>query len=215
MFRKSNKPKRKRTAAHNIADDFEREKHKKELEKFLKQLNEDGTPKKPLTDSQIMSIVRGAIREKWMYAPNKLAYLNQHIIPDDDPNTRQRWKVQCEYCNKWFKKSDVQVDHCKGEHSLKTPEDLFQFYDSICNIGFDDMKVTCVPCHELKTAMERYNLTEEEAIIFKKVTAWKSDYPKANDQKKWLTSHGYKGEALKNAETREAAILGYFQKENK
>lgn len=35
MFRKSNKPKRKRTAAFNIADEFEREKHKKELDKFL------------------------------------------------------------------------------------------------------------------------------------------------------------------------------------
>lgn len=214
MFkRRSSKPKRQRTAAYNIADDFERDKHKKELEGFLKKLNEDGTPKKPLTESQIMSIVRGAIREKWMYAPNKLAYLNMGIVPDDDPNTRSRWKCQCEQCKGWFKKGEIQIDHEAGEHSLKTPEDLFKFYDSICNIGFDGMQRLCEDCHTIKTVMERYNLSEEDAITLKKVTAWEKKTPKAADQKKFLKSKGFAEKEVNNTENRRIAALKYF-KEN-
>lgn len=205
------KAKRVRTAPHNIADDFERSRHQKETEKFLRQLNEDGSPKKPLTESQIMGLCRGAIRERWMYSPVRLAYLNQHIVPDDDPNTRRRWKGTCMYCGKEFKKSDLQIDHWEGEHSLKSPDDLFKFYHSIHNITFNDLKMTCIPCHEIKTAMERYGLTEEEAVVFKKVTAWRAKYPKATQQKVWLKGKGFSAGDMKNAGTREAAVLKYYQ----
>lgn len=210
-FRKSNKPKRQRTAPHNIADDFEKEKHLKELEKFLRQLDEDGSPKKHLTDSQILSLARGAIRDRWMFSNTKLAYLNQGIIPDDDPNTRRRWKCQCESCEKWFGKNDIQVDHKVGEHSLKTVEDIIPFADSILNVTFDQLQLLCEECHTIKTAMERYNLTEDEAITFKKVTSWEKKFTKANDQKEFLISKGFKASEVSNSDKRRQAALEYFK----
>lgn len=210
-FSRSSKPKRKRTAPHNIADDFEREKHKKELEGFLSKLNEDGTPKKPLTESQIMGIVRGAIREKWMYAPNKLAYLNMGVIPDDDPKTKRRWKVQCEHCLNWFKKSDIQVDHVKGENSLKHPDDLFPFYDSVCNVGFIGMQRLCKECHEIKSHSERYGVeTEDEVRAIKKAIKFENENPKADKQKAFLKSKGFKPSEITNSTKRRECLVKYF-----
>lgn len=203
--------KRKRTAPNNIADDFEREKHQKELDKFLKQLNEDGTPAKPATDSQIMGLLRGAIRERWMFAPNKLAYLYSNIVPDDDPTTRRRWKGTCERCNSDFKKTDLQVDHIKGENSLRSPEELMDFYDSIMNVGFEDLRVLCIPCHEIVTVMSRYNYTEEEAIIFKKVTAWESLNKTVKKQKELLTFYGFSADEISNKEKRRIAVWKYIE----
>ncbi|BAV80861.1 phage protein [Vibrio phage RYC] len=207
------KSKRKRTAPHNIADEFEREKHAKELEKFLKQLAEDGSPKKPLTVSQIMSVMRGAVREKWMYCPTKLAYLNMAIVPDDSPSTKRRWKAQCENCEEWFKKDDVAVDHIVGENSLKTPEDLLSFWDSIMNVGFDDLQVLCHDCHDIKSMMERYGYTEDEVHIMRKVLTWEKMYTKAAKQKELLISYGFKASEVSNSEKRREAIFKHF-KEN-
>ena len=215
MFRKSNKPKRKRNAPHNIPDDFEIEKHNKELARLLKKLNEDGTPLKPLTESQIMSLVRGAIREKWAYCDTKLAYLNMKTLPDEDPSTRRRWKVQCEDCGKWFKKSDVAVDHKIGGHSLKTPEELFDFYDKIINIGFDDLQILCHADHDIKTAMDLFGYTKEEAIIFKKVTAWESENKAVSKQKELLKSYGFKDEEISNKEKRRNCVWKYIEKREK
>ncbi|AUR94182.1 hypothetical protein NVP1193O_051 [Vibrio phage 1.193.O._10N.286.52.C6] len=211
---RGNRSQRKRTAPHNIADEYEREKHKKDLEGFLKKLNEDGTPKKPLTESQIMSILRGAVREKWMYAPNKLAYLNMAVVPDDDPKTRRRWKAQCEHCQCWFGKNDVQIDHIKGENSLKSPAELFEFHDNIMNIGFDGMQTLCEPCHSIKGAMERFGYTEAEAIIFKQVTAWESANKKVGDQKTLLKSYGFSDDEISNKEKRRECIWKHIESLN-
>lgn len=208
---RGNKKQRKRTAPHNIADDYEREKHQKDLEGFLKKLNEDGTPKKPLTDSQIMSIIRGAVREKWMYAPNKLAYLNMAVVPDDDPSSRKRWKAQCEKCKNWFGKNEIQIDHIRGENTLKTPEDFFTFYNNIMNIGFDDMQALCEPCHEIKGAMERFGYTESEAIIFKQVTAWESLHKAVSKQKEVLKSYGFSDDEISNKEKRRSCVWKYIE----
>uniref|UniRef100_A0AB39AJE6 HNH endonuclease n=1 Tax=Vibrio phage P018-4 TaxID=3229728 RepID=A0AB39AJE6_9CAUD len=215
-FRKSTKPKRKRTAPHNIADEFELDKHQKELERLLKKLNEDGTPKKPLTESAIMSLVRGAIREKWSFCDTKLAYLNMKTVPDNDPNTRRRWKIQCEHpeCLKWFGKNDVACDHIVGGHSLKTPEDLFTFYDNILNVSFNDLQILCHECHDRKTACDLHGYTWEESLIFKKVTAWEKQYKVASKAKEWLLSKGFSEDEVSNPEKRRQAIWKYFEQEN-
>ncbi|CAH9014426.1 conserved hypothetical protein [Vibrio phage 501E54-1] len=203
--------KRKRTAPHNIADDFEREKHQKDLEKFLSKLNEDGTPKKLLTQSQLMSIIRGAIREHcWMYAPNKLAFENMSTVPDDS-SSRRRWHRQCEDCKGWFKKDEVQTDHRIGEHSLKDFDQIWDFYTSISNVSFEGMASLCIPCHDIKSAMERYGYTKEEALIFKKVTAWEALHKKATPQKKFLMDNGFTEDEVSNPTKRREAIWKYFE----
>lgn len=215
MRRKSfpkRKPKEKveRTTPFNIPDDKELAKVKNDLVKFKKQLKPDGSPLKPLTKSQIMSLCRGAIRQKWMFASNKLAYMNMGVVPDYDTNTRRRFKVQCEYCLEWFKRDEVVCDHENGEHSLKDGTDIETFADSILNVNFAGLKRTCQPCHDRKTAMERWGYTEEEARIFKMYTAWvgANKIPK---QKEWLQSKGVSLEDCSNEPKRRKS---YFEIKN-
>lgn len=210
-LRKSNKPKRKRTAAYNMADEFEIEKHQKELERLLKRLNEDGTPAKPASQSEIMSLVRGAIREKWGYCDTKLAYLNMKTIPDTDPSSRRRWKVQCEKCLLWYGKNDVAVDHLIGGHSLKSPEDLFTFYDNIINIGFDDLQILCHEDHDLKTACDLHGYTWDEAIIFKKITALESHLKNEKARKAFLLNKGFDESEVSNKEKRRLAFWKFIE----
>lgn len=213
---RGNRSQRKRTAPNNIADEFERDKHEQELVKLLKRLNEDGTPIKPLSESQIMSIVRGAIREKWGFCDGKLAYTNMKTVPDDDPTSRRRWKIKCEHpsCQKWFKKTDVACDHVVGGHSLKSPDDLFDFYDNIINIGFDDLQMLCHECHDRKTACDLYGYTWEEAGVFKQVTAWESANKKVGDQKTLLKSYGFSDDEISNKEKRRECIWKHIESLN-
>lgn len=208
-FKKGTKSKRE--GAYNIPNEAEIRKHKAELVKFMKHLDEDGFIVKKMTLSQKMSLIRGAIREKWMYAPNKLAYLNMNTVPDLDPNTRRRFKVRCESCEDWFTKSQVAVDHIIGEHSLKSLEDFENFVESILYVGFAGLQVLCHDCHDLKSAMERYGLTEEEVVTFKKVTAWEKKVKSAADQKSFLISKGYSAKDVTNKEKRRETALKYFK----
>lgn len=216
MRRRSNfskgKSKKKREGPYNLPNEEDIASLAKSLETHMGRLNEDGTVKKEMTQSQKMSLIRGAIREKWMYAPNKLAYLDMNTVPDYDPSTRRRFKVQCESCKEWFTKSNVCVDHVVGEHSLKSLEDFDIFIKSILYVGFDGLQILCHDCHDIKTAMERYNLSDEEVIVFKKVTAWEKQHPKANQQKKFLIENGgFKVKEVSNADLRREAALKYFK----
>ena len=209
---KSGKPKAKRTGAYNIPNEDDLEKLRKSLESYMKKLDEEGNVLKKMTHSQKMSLIRGAIREKWMYAPNKLAFLEMNAVPDYDPNTRRRFKWQCNCCKEWFTKAQVQVDHIIGEHSLKDLEDFDSFVESILYVNFSGLQILCIDCHDIKSACERYNLTEEEAIIFKRVTAWEKQYPKAKDQKDFLIKNfGAKVKDVANETLRREVALEYFK----
>ncbi|QXN60196.1 hypothetical protein KUA24_129 [Vibrio phage HNL01] len=209
-YRKSNKPKRQRTAAHNMADEFEIEKHQKELEKLLKRLNEDGTPKKPLTESAILGLCRGAIRNSWSFCDTKLAYLNMKTVPDTDTTSRRRWKVQCEICNEWFGKNDVAVDHVVGGHSLRSPDDLFEFYDNIINVSFDDLQVLCHTDHDRKTVCDLHGYTWEESGIFKQVTALETLLKNEKARKEFLLGKGFEESEISNKDKRRSAFWKFI-----
>lgn len=211
-FRKSTKPKRKRTAAHNMADEFELKKHENELKKLLNRLDEYGFPKKPLTESAIMGLCRGAIRDRWSFCDTKLAYLNMKTVPDTDLSSRRRWKVQCEDpdCLKWCGKNDVAVDHVVGGHSLRSPDELFTFYNNIINIGFKDIQILCHECHDIKTAMDLGGYTKEEAIIYKQVTALETLLKNEKARKTFLLGKGFEESSVSNKDKRREAFWKFM-----
>ncbi len=117
-----------------------------------------------------------------------------------NPNTRTKWLVDCECCNQSFKTSAVQVDHVKGEHSLKTFDDLLPFAESILGVSHEDLQVVCIPCHEAITYSERYGVTLEDAFK-EKVVISKTSQTVAL-QKKELAKFGYTGASVSNEEKR-------------
>ena len=208
-FRKGKK-KPKREGVFNLPNPDEIAKLEKDLAKHMSKLDEQGNTLKKMTQAQMMSIIRGAVRDKWSYADVKLAYLLKGVEPDHNPNTRRRFKVTCEKCKEDFSKGDIQIDHVVGEHSLKSIEDFHSFVESILYVNFDGLRRLCVPCHDLVTAMERYSLSEEEAILFKQMTAWEA----ANDtaeRKQWLMDKGFKSSEVSNHDKRRECYLNYLR----
>lgn len=150
-----------------VATQQERKKRQQQVDAFRKKLNDD----LKVGDKQITSCVRSAIRKTWMRWPAKLHYLQSRAVPDENPDTRTKWLYQCEKCHGMFKQSDIEVDHIKGENPCNTLEDIASYAQALLGVGPDDIQLLCIPCHELKTYMERYGGTEEEAKLNMQVIA--------------------------------------------
>lgn len=172
------------------------EKRQQKLDKMLKALNEDGS----MPESKLCTQLRSAVRQVWKMHDVKVSYLMKQSYPDMDNSTRTKWLVDCECCGGAFKTSDVQVDHIKGEHSLKTFEDLLPFAKSILGVSHDDLQVLCVPCHEARTYSERYGVSLEQAFKEKVIIAKLNQ--KVPIQKKELQAFGYQPKSISNESKR-------------
>lgn len=182
------------------------DKKAKALQDHLKKLNPDGSIK----ESTAMSMVRSAIRQVWMRAPNKLAVLEQARIPDMNPATRTKWLFECAICKGKFKATDVEVDHKRGNQKFTKPEDFLSFWDNILNVPASGLQVLCCEDHSVKTYQESVGCTWEEAVALKKVI--KKESLKVPAQKKELTSFGYKPSQISNKEKRRKCWLELNEK---
>jgi hypothetical protein len=154
-----------------------------------------------LSDKKMCTILRSCVRKTWMMSPVRLLKLEQGRIADMDPTTRTKWLCRCEKCESLYKMTDVEVDHKKGEHQLKTLSDIERFARSILDVTLDELQIFCKPCHEAKTYAERYCITFDEAVTEKKVILWL----KINDitvQKRRLMQHNFTADQMSNASKR-------------
>lgn len=174
-------------------------KRKKALEGFKKKIGDDGR----MTEKALCSAMRSAIRALWMKHDVKLAFLYENTIPDLNPNTKTKWLYKCEYCGGLFKQSDIQVDHRCGEHPLTTLEDILPFAQSILGVTKEDLAITCIDCHAIKTYSERYGMSLEDAKKEKAIIAKTNQTVAA--QKKELLAAGYKAKDISNEEKRREA----------
>lgn len=152
-------------------------KKQQQLDKQLKLVcNKTGKPR----EKDIVAVVRGAVRKAWMRSNTKLSLLAKSAIHVTDvPKDKlpkgltkaSKWLYECNMCKGYFITSKIQCDHTKGEHSLKTYDDMVGFTQSILDVGWDDLQLLCVDCHSYKTYSERYGVTLEEAKKEKEVIA--------------------------------------------
>lgn len=173
------------------------QKKRDNLNALLKQLTGDGR----LPEKKLVSMLRSAIRQVWMRAPNKLAKLELARIPDLDPNTKTKWLFKCEMCNNLFKGADVEVDHKHGNHSFTKLSDFENFCDKILNASLDDLQILCKDlCHATKTYSERYGISFDDALKEKEVIAFLKN--SAVKQKEILTKMGVPKSELTNEDKR-------------
>lgn len=174
---------------------------KKQLDDFKKRIEKLKKKDDGLDEKEACNIMRTNTRKAWMRHPIKLLALDLATEPDLDPNTRTIWKVKCARCEGWFKKNQVEVDHKKGEHSLKTLDDLVQFVLSILDVTTDGLQVLCKPCHRIKTYSQRYGYSEEDAEIILNAKDW-IKITKAEKQKSVFCKLGYTDGDYSNAKKR-------------
>lgn len=134
------------------------------------------------TESAFCSFLRGGIRRHlWSKNPVKLQFMNENrrkVVNTNPKSNKHRpyvWGFVCESCNKEFTGTHCEIDHKKGGHSLKKVEDIQSFVESIVFIRKEDLSVLCKPCHKAKTYSERFGISQELAVITKKVITMEKD----------------------------------------
>ena len=171
-------------------------KRKEKLDKLSRGLEEDGS----MSEKKLCTQLRSAVRQVWAMHDVKVAYLMKMSYSDMNNLTRTKWLVDCEICGNSFKTNDVAIDHIKGEHSLKSFEDLVPFAKSILGVSHKDLQVCCHPCHDAKTYSERYGITFEEALAEKPVIVKINQ--KVHVQKAELKKAGFKPDEISNNDKR-------------
>lgn len=126
------------------------------------------------SQASFMGFIRGGIRKSiWNRYPVKIKFTNNNRKRIKNPNPRGRaatvWGGTCHLCKKDFIQSQLQVDHVKGNHSLKSMDDLQEFVTALTHITEDDLAFVCKPCHYIKSYSEKQGISFEEAAIEKKV----------------------------------------------
>jgi 5-methylcytosine-specific restriction endonuclease McrA len=86
---------------------------------------------------------------KW---PEYNKALKKGTRPSQLKDKRVKIEHQCNKCKKWFKKTDIKVDHIipKGRYDKDTFLVWFERY--FCSV--DGLQKLCKPCHDKKSAGE-------------------------------------------------------------
>lgn len=108
---------------------------------------------KTWTESQYWSAVSSVLRRGFRYwKPITQCRINSRRLYKGS-DKRRKWEYQCNHCKKWFKGSEVQVDHIVPVGKLRSYEDLADMLKRLTpENGF---QVLCKPCHQIKTNKER------------------------------------------------------------
>ncbi len=199
--------------AYNVPDETDLQLLQENISKLSKSLLPDGRRKdrkgeyKPISENDVKQIIRSAVRKQWMSCATKLSFMEMGKVPDYDPNSRTRFKIQCNICQGWFKTTDVECDHRKGENSFTTLSEALQWASSILDVGYDDLQRLCVKCHSEKTHSEATGVSLEEARVDKQAIAIMN----SKLDKGWLTDKGIT--PGKNAKIRKQQIIDYLNQE--
>ncbi len=208
---KASKTAAKRTVPYNMVDDADRAKRERELRYHMNYLDESGKLLKPLTESQVLTLCRKAIREFWMYSHSKMAFLLLRKEEDTNTNTKRRWHYNCDICNEWFGGDEVEVDHKIGEHSLRTSEEVLAYAEAILSVTFEDLQLLCKPCHAIKTLAERNKISFEDAKILKSVIQFEKEHS-VPQTKNFLMDNDIKEDDTTNQKKRREALMIVFKR---
>lgn len=169
-------------------------KKQEQLARQLKKIcNETGRPR----EKDILAVVRGAVRKAWMRSPTKLSLLMMSAVHVEDVPEELRppkltkntkWLYKCAIEGTYHIGSQVEIDHIKGENSLKTYDDMVGFTQSILDVQWSDLRILSKEAHACITYAERYGLTYEQAKKEKEVIVIVSSG--VAKQKDFLKKHG-------------------------
>ena len=198
-----------------VPSELDIKKLKTKLDGFLKKLDEDGRPKRPMDDNLAKGLMRDAVRKKWMYSPTKLGFLLQNRIPDMDNKTRTKWLQRCNICDNLFKEGDVNVDHIEGEKQFTEWSEAKSYASSILDVPFSGLQILCIECHKSKSRCEALGIdwTTEEGWKLGKL---EQDFTrivdsKAKGQKEFLEANNVvpaSNEDLRKKQIREVVFGG-------
>ncbi len=124
--------------------------------------------------SEFFTWLRGQIRKSiWQFYPVKNEFKNDQTFEVTNEEKQQyglskstKKAGKCVFCNHYFPKSKLEVDHIEQVGSLKSFDDVSEFV-SLLACSKDNMQLTCKPCHKIKSYAERHDVSFDEAKAIK------------------------------------------------
>lgn len=109
-----------------------------------------------MTESAFWSWIRSALRKASMYWKPITQCRNNSRRAYKGALKRQKWEYQCNSCTKWFKATEVVVDHIKPAGTLTKADDLPKFVEGLfCEV--ENLQTLCKVCHNKKSLEEKRN----------------------------------------------------------
>jgi hypothetical protein len=142
-----------------------------------------------MTESQFLAWIRSALRSKSLRWKPRTDALELARRPYKGDNKRQKFEYQCAICQRWFKATDVVVDHYpKAAGSILKLEDVGEFCNNLyCEV--DNLRILCSDDHDIYTLQQKNpGMTFEEARFEKMLIALMKDKKKVLAL---LQDHGY------------------------
>jgi len=115
------------------------------------------------TKARFMGFLRSAMRSAFRRWAPKYEVV-ERAKRDKPPRKagRHRFEYQCSGCKKWFKRTEVEVDHIEPVGSLKEFEDLPGFAQRMF-VSADKLRLLCSGCHKKVTAEQRKKRVKDES----------------------------------------------------
>lgn len=132
------------------------------------------------TEAKFFQFLKNGIRKIWNTHPVKLKLLkkNRIAIPNTNPKSKNRFPTVsgqvCAICGKKDVEKNFQVDHIiEDTASLTCVADIQSCCEKLWIVCEADLRIICKGCHEVVSYCQRYNVTGEEAVVRKKLAAFK------------------------------------------
>ena len=165
------------------------------------------------TESAFMSWLRGGIRRIWSKHPVRIEFMKQNRIRIPNPNkngkAKEVWGGVCALTGELTPQTSLEVDHKKGNHSLRSIDDIQSFVESILLVTFDDLQLVSKDAHKIKSYAEKHSMTFTEAKVHKEVIEICKDKQKVVEK---LSSYGVQS-IPSNAKVRRELLTELMLKE--
>lgn len=107
------------------------------------------------TEAKYFGTIRSALRRAFRYYRPMQEALNLASRPYVGTNKLQKKEFLCAHCNKWFKRSDVEIDHKLELGELRKYEDIVPFIQRMTVEDPDEYQILCKKDHLVKTHTAR------------------------------------------------------------
>ena len=97
------------------------------------------------TTAKFWGFIRSGIRAKWVRWPPRYAALAE--VKRTVKGKRHKYEYRCSSCRRWYKSSEVEVDHIIPVGRLAEYNDLAGFVKKMF-VGKEGLRVVCKPCHK-------------------------------------------------------------------
>lgn len=157
-----------------------------------------------MTESAYLAWIRSTLRSKSLRWPPRNNALHAARRAYVGPNKLQKWEFSCAICQTWFKAKEVVVDHFPiAAGSILKVEDIGRFCENLY-CGSENLRVLCVPCHDIHSLADKNGISFEEAKVEKEIIAVCKQ--KTTALLDFLASYGHTGASVSNQAKRVALV---------